>query len=95
MGKKGFKDLVVWQRAKDLAVRIYQLSEQGKLGKDLGLSSQIRKSALSVASNIAEGDERDTDREAARFFYIAKGSLAELRTQLQIGCESGLLKREL
>ena len=80
MGKKGFKDLVVWQRAKDLAVRIYQLSEQGKLGKDLGLSSQIRKSALSVASNIAEGDERDTDREAARFFYIAKGSLAALRT---------------
>ena len=50
---------------------------------------------MSIASNLAEGDERDTDKEAVRFFYIAKGSLAELRTQIQIACEAGHLKNAL
>jgi four helix bundle protein len=59
------------------------------------LRDQICRSAVSIASNIAEGDERDTDREATRFFYIAKGSLAELRTQLQIACEADVLDKEL
>ena len=87
MGKKGFKDLIIWQQAKDLAVMIYQISEGGGLGRDFGLRDQIRRSAVSIASNIAEGDERDTDRESVRFFYIAKGSLAELRTQIEIAYE--------
>ncbi len=72
---------------------MYQLSEQGKLARDFALSDQIRRSAVTVASNLAEGDERDTDKEAIRFFYIAKGSLAELRTQLQIASETGLLDK--
>jgi len=93
MGMNGFKDLVVWQESKDLAVQMHRLSQQGKLGKDFGLSDQIRRSAVSVASNLAEGDERGTNKEAVRFFYIAKGSLAELRTQLPIACESGLLEK--
>jgi four helix bundle protein len=59
------------------------------------LRDQIRKSAISIASNLAEGDERETDKESIRFFYIAKGSLAELRTQVQIAHEIGYLKREL
>jgi four helix bundle protein len=93
MGKKGFKELKVWQRAKDLAGAVYQLSAEGALGRDFGLRDQIRRSAVSIASNLAEGDERDTDKEAVRFFYIAKGSLAELRTQLQIAFETGHLKQ--
>jgi len=95
MGKKGFRELVVWQRAKDQAVKIYVLSQSGALGRDLGLIDQLRKSAVSIASNVAEGDERETDKEAVRFFYIAKGSLAELRTQVQIACEAGHLKKDL
>jgi four helix bundle protein len=95
VGKKGFKDLVVWQLAKDLAVRIYQVSEIEELKKNFGLRDQIRRSAVSVASNLAEGDERGSDREAVRFFYIAKGSLAELRTQIQIACETGCLNRRV
>lgn len=95
MGRNGFKELVVWQRAKDLAVQTYTLSKQGGLGRDRSLSDQIRRSAVSIASNIAEGDERETDKEAARFLFIAKGSLAELRTQLQIAYESGLLDKAL
>ena len=95
MPPKGFKNLLVWQQAKDLAVAIYQLSGNGALSKDFGLRDQIRRSAISVPSNIAEGDERDTDKESVRFFYIAKGSLAELRTQLQIAKEIGYLEEKI
>lgn len=91
MGKKGFKDLLVWQMAKDLAVRVYRISESQALRKDFGLCDQIRRSAVSVANNLAEGDERSTDRDSVRFFYMAKGSVAEVRTQIQIACETGHL----
>ena len=84
MGKKGFKDLIVWQKAKDLAIKVYEASEEGDFNRDFGLRDQVRRSAVSIASNLAEGDERDTDKESVRFFYIAKGSLAELRTQIEI-----------
>lgn len=94
MGKEGFKDLIVWQKAKDLAVIVYRASEGGALGLDFGLRDQIRRSAVSIASNLSEGDERATDKESVRFFYIAKGSLAELRTQIQIAYEIGHLEKQ-
>ena len=53
MGKKGFQDLIVWQKAKDLAVKIYKISMTGGLGRDFGLRDQIRRSAVSIASNLA------------------------------------------
>jgi four helix bundle protein len=81
---KGFKNLLVWQKARDLAIDVYQVTDHSSLKRDFGLRDQMRRSAVSVPSNIAEGDERDTDKDAIRFFYIAKGSLAELRTQLEI-----------
>jgi four helix bundle protein len=85
MGTKGFKDLIVWQNAKELAVKIYRITSENKaFERDFGLRDQMRRSSVSVASNIAEGDERDTDKESVRFFYIAKGSLGELRTQIEI-----------
>ena len=95
MGKKGFKDLIVWQKAKDLAVIVYKESKNGIFGRDFGLQDQARRSVVSIASNLAEGDERDTDKESIRFFYIAKGSLAELRTQIQIAYEIGYLEKEI
>jgi len=93
MGKKGFKDLLVWQLAKDLAVRVYCVSESQNLKKDFGLCDQFQRSAVSVASNLAEGDERSSDRDSVRFFYMAKGSVAEVRTQIQIACEVGHLRK--
>jgi len=87
----GFKQLRVWADAKRMAVAIYQLSATGPLSKDFSLRDQIRRAAISVPSNIAEGDERDTDKDSVRFFYMAKGSLAELRTQLEIASEIGLV----
>ena len=83
-GRGGFRDLRVWQRAKVLAAAVYKLTEEGKLAKDFGLRDQMQRAAVSVCSNIAEGDERGSDRDSVRFFYSAKGSLAELITQLEI-----------
>ena len=83
----GFRDLKVWQKAKDLAVQIYKVTKYGAFGRDFGFKDQIRRASVSIPSNIAEGDERGSNKEAVRFFYIAKGSLAELQTQLEIANE--------
>jgi four helix bundle protein len=91
LGGNGFKDLAVWQKAKDLAVLVYGVSDGEMKRIDFGLRDQIRRSAVSVASNLAEGDERGTDKESVRYFFIAKGSVAELRTQLQIAHDTGYL----
>jgi four helix bundle protein len=84
----GYQNLQVWRDAMRLAIDTYRPTERMK---DLSLRDQARRAAVSVASNIAEGDERDTDKDSVRFFYIAKGSLAELRTQIEIAREVGLL----
>jgi four helix bundle protein len=82
-----FEELKVWQRAKELAVFIYKITGKGALAKDYGLRDQIRRSAVSIPSNIAEGDELNTDRQSINFFYITKGSSAELLTQAIIAHE--------
>jgi four helix bundle protein len=84
----GFHDLRVWQDAKALAVAVYRTTDALR---DFCLRDQIRRAAVSIPSNIAEGDERDTDKDGVRHFFIAKGSLAELRTQLEIASEVGAL----
>jgi len=81
-------------KSKDLAVKIYRISEEGLFSKDFGLRDQIRRSSVSIPSNIAEGDELDTDKQSIRHFYIARGSLAELRTQLIIANEIGYVPSE-
>ena len=92
MGK--FEDLRVWQRAKKLAVFIYKLTDHDKFMKDFGLRDQIRRAAVSVPSNIAEGDDLDTDKQAIRFFHFAKGSSAEDFTQAIISQEIGYITKE-
>ena len=83
----GFRELKVWQRAKELAVDIYRITQKGAFSRDYGFKDQIRRAAISIASNLAEGDERSSNKDAVRFFYIAKGSLAEVQTQLEIAKE--------
>lgn len=85
----GFRDLRVWQKAKELAVEVYRLTDGGAFSRDFPLRDQIRRSAVSIPSNIAEGDERGTNKDAVRFPFIAKGSPAELQTQLEIADEIG------
>lgn len=92
MGK--FEDLRVWQRAKNLAVYIYKLTSHGKFNKDFGLKDQIRRASVSVPSNIAEGDELGTTKQAIRHFFIAKGSTAEVLTQAVISLEIEYITKE-
>ena len=87
-----FEDLQCWQEAGTLAIEIYRISRGGEIGKDYGLRDQLRRSAVSIASNIAEGKERETPAEFVRFLYIAKGSAGELKTQLYIAKGIGYLK---
>ena len=82
-----FKNLEVWQEAKDLAVYIYKITGSGFISKDFGLRDQMRRAAVSVPSNIAEGEESGRNRKCINYFYISKGSLAELSTQVIIGHE--------
>ena len=87
----GFRDLRVWQEAKELAVEIYRLTGEAAFSRDYSMRDQIRRSVISIPSNIAEGDERGSNKDAVRFLFIAKGSLAELQTQLEIAYEIGYL----
>lgn len=87
----GFEGLDVWKRAARLSATLYQ---ETKDLKDFGFRDQLTRSGLSVPSNIAEGHERGTDAEFARFLAIAKGSAGEVRTQILIGIEAGYLNRD-
>ncbi len=90
-----FRELRVWKKAKDLAVRIYQLSvDNDSLSRDFRFRDQMRAAAVSIPSNIAEGDELDTNKQSIRHFYIAKGSVAEIITQIIIAQEIGHLPEE-
>jgi four helix bundle protein len=79
-----FRDLIVWQRAMQLTVSIYRLTQGFPREEMYGLTSQIRRSAVSVPSNIAEGHGRLNTREYRQFLGIARGSNFELQTQLEI-----------
>ena len=88
---KSFEDLAVWQEGCKIAKEIYQVTGEGDFTKDFGLRDQIRRCAVSIPSNIAEGKERETVKELIRYLYSAKGSTAELRTQLFIANKIGYL----
>jgi four helix bundle protein len=89
MTEYGYRSLLVWQKGKTLATDVYRLTKAQTIKHDFSLVDQLRRSAVSVPSNIAEGDERKSDKDSVRFFHIAKGSLAELSTQLEIARDVG------
>jgi four helix bundle protein len=90
-----FRELRVWQLAKELAVNIYRLTRDQKFKYDYGFKDQIQRSAISIPSNIAEGDESGSNRLSVRHLYIAKGSTAELMTQLIIANEIGYISDDM
>ena len=89
-----FEDIQAWQKARELVTRIYNVTNNGDFAKDYGLKDQIRRAAVSIPSNIAEGDELGSNRQSVKFFYIAKGSSAELVTQAIIAHEIGYLEKQ-
>ena len=89
-----FRDLRVWQEAMALATEIYQCTAGFPKHELYGLTQQIRRAAVSVPSNIAEGKGRNTDKEFRQFLFHARGSLLEIETQLLIAEELQYLSRE-
>jgi four helix bundle protein len=90
-----FEDLLVWQKARQFSVAIYRASDSGQFSRDYGLRDQIRRAAVSVMSNIAEGFARYQAPEVHRFAVIARGSLAEVRSQLYLALDLGYLSPPL
>jgi len=91
---RSYRELFVWQKAKALATQIYQATEQFPKPETYGLTSQIRRAAVSVPSNIAEGQGRLTLGEFLHFLGQARGSLLELDTQLAIALDLTYLKAD-
>lgn len=79
-----YKDLLVWQKACDVAVEVYAITSELPKEEKFGISAQMQRSAVSIASNIAEGSKRGSRKEFLHFIRIAQGSGAELETQLHI-----------
>ena len=79
-----FENLTVWQKSMELVKEVYTLTSTFPKHEIFGLTSQINRSAVSIPSNIAEGKGRGSDKEFRQFLYISRGSLFELRTQLEI-----------
>jgi four helix bundle protein len=84
-----FEDLIVWQKASSLCLEIYSHSARGRFGDDFSFRNQIRRAALSISSNVAEGFERYSRTEFRHFLAIARGSAAEVRSQLFIARHLG------
>jgi four helix bundle protein len=90
-----FEDFIAWQKARLLTAKIYKVSGEGAFSRDFGLKDQMRRAAVSIMSNIAEGFERGRPSEFHQFLSIAKASCAELRSQLYVAFDADYLKKEL
>ena len=86
-----FEDLIAWQKARELARRVYEITRTEEFAKDFRLSAQIQSAAVSIMSNIAEGFERSGLREFHQFLSTAKASCAELRSQLYVALDVGYI----
>lgn len=86
-----FEDIDGWKMARELTRDVYSVTTNGNFAKDFGLCNQIRRAAVSVMSNIAEGFERDGNKEFCNFLSIAKGSAAEVRSQLYVALDQGYI----
>jgi four helix bundle protein len=84
-----FEDLIVWQRSKELSLEVYRVCGVGRFSRDWGLRDQIQRASVSVMSNIAEGFERPTALDFARFLGMARSSAAEVRSILQLAHDLG------
>lgn len=91
---RSFRDLIAWQKAKDVALDVYRVSSQFPPDERFGLTSQVRRAVVSVASNIAEGFGRGSTADYVRFLRVARGSLCEVQTQMIIASDLGFISGE-
>lgn len=92
---KNFKDLIIWQKSMDIVKNSYELCEKFPKDETYGLGSQIKRSAISIPSNIAEGFNRYHTKEYIHFLYIALGSCSELENQIEAAYMIGLISYEV
>ena len=88
-----FEDLDAWRKARELAKSVYAVTNEGSFSRDFGLRDQIRRAAGSVMSNIPEGFERGGDVELRRSLLISKGSAGEVRAQLYVALDAGMIDK--
>lgn len=88
-----FEDLIAWQKARQLTVEIYRITAIGEFARDFGLRDQIRRAAVSIMSNIAEGFDRGSRGEFHQFLVIAKASCAEVRSPLYVAQDVGYISQ--
>ena len=91
---KRFEDIEVWKKSRELTSKIYIITQEGKFYKDFNLRDQIRRACISVMSNIAEGFNRQTKKEFIQFLSIAKGSIAEIQSQLYIALDLDYITKD-
>lgn len=91
-----FEDLIIWQNAQELAVNIYKLVQENEfIRKDLGLSNQFKRAALSISGNIAEGCEYNNNPDFYRFLRISKGSCGEIRNKIRFALRLGFISEHV
>ena len=89
-----FEEIECWKKARELTRRIYEITNQPAFARDFGLKDQIRRAAVSVMSNIAEGYDRSGTAEFVQFLATAKGSAAEVRCQLYVAADQGYIQEQ-
>ena len=87
MSKSNYRDLVVWQKARKLAVNIYRVTQEFPRAEMFGITQQLRRAVISVPSNIAEGHGRRSSKDILHFLVVARGSLFEIETQIIIATD--------
>ena len=92
---RSFKDLIAWQKGHRLVLMIYEITKKFPKEEQFGLVSQMRRCAVSITSNIAEGFSRKTYKDKSQFYSIALGSVTELQNQIQIAFDVGFISGEL
>ncbi len=95
MGKvESYQDLEVWKQTKDLVRHIYQVTKAFPKEEQFGLTNQLRRAAISIPSNIAEGCGRNHSKDSIQFFFVSRGSLYEVETQIIIAFDLGYISSE-
>jgi four helix bundle protein len=89
-----FEDIEAWQQAREITRLVYKVSSKGGFAKDFALVNQIRRASVSILSNIAEGFERNGDKEFVQFLTIAKGSCGEVRAQLYVALDQKYIEEK-
>jgi four helix bundle protein len=89
-----FEDIDAWQKGRELTKIIYKITSQGDIAKDFALKDQLRRASISIMANIAEGFEREGNKEFKQFLAMAKGSVGELKSHLYVALDAGKMSQQ-